>query len=162
GDELIGLESVLALLVSLGNHEELFQRQVAGAARTRDPHFRVVSDQDRGNGRPAYEVGRALVAENCMVTSGAPEHGGRSRFLREQPMPRAKIPAARTLAEVSADRGYIAYLWAGGIGRGRREHGMLALDLLGGADPVQRYQRAQLQRAGFIGDRMQSGDLFDV
>src|SRR5262249_15142503 len=60
GDELIGLESVLALLVSLGNHEELFQRQVAGAARAPDPPLLGVSDPDPGHGPRGYEVRRAL------------------------------------------------------------------------------------------------------
>src|SRR5215813_10192996 len=93
-----------------------FERNRTNAPRPGDINVRAQCHQYRCDGRRTREVRVAVGAQNRMITIVALQHQGLSiRIQREQSIAIAEIPAAGTLAEISAQGCHISDLWAGCI-----------------------------------------------
>ena len=116
GDDLVGQEVVLAIAVRLRDDVELLERKLALAFGTFEANFGAVGDQYRHNRRWADEPGRTIIAENRMIAVIALFHEFLARLVfRKKAKAVAEIPAAGALAEISAHRGHVANLRAGGF-----------------------------------------------
>ena len=78
-----------------------------------DGDDRIERNQRGSEARRAHVEGGAFVAEDGMVAVFAAGHQGHAAVFAEQAEAVAEVPAARTLAEIAADRAHITDLLAG-------------------------------------------------
>src|SRR6266700_1033582 len=104
---------MLAFVFSLWNNEKLFKWQFALSVGAKQTDLCAVGNQRRSNAGWAHEFRRTIVPQNCVIAIFT--HGDHvlTRFIfRDKTEDTPEIPAARALAEISAESRHVTNLWA--------------------------------------------------
>src|SRR5438034_2125437 len=151
---------MFSFIFAFWNHKEFFQRKFALPFRTFEANLGAIGDKNWHDRRRADELGWTIIAENRVITIFAfSDQFFATLVIGQQPQSTAEIPAARTLAEIAADRGHVANLRAGGFNESLGERGIVFsyTSILGQIAQSRKRTNAQALRAGRY-----AAQIFDV
>src|SRR5438552_4861182 len=151
---------MFSFIFSSWNHKEFFQRQLTFPFRSLQADLGAIGDENWHDGRWVNELGWTIIAENRVITIFAfSDQFFATLVFGQQPWSAAEIPAARTLAEIAADRGDVANLRAAGLDEGLGECRIVFLDagILGQISECCQRADAQTLRTG-----RNTAEIFDV
>ena len=148
GNYFAGLQRIFALRIDTRQREELFQLDAALSGRADDRRARAHRNQRGREIRRMHDERRAAAENRVITIQPADRVAGVAALLQAIHVGIAKVPASRTLQNISADRAEVANLRRRRLARRLGNRGELRADRRMLSDFAQLHRRAEAKLAG--------------